>query len=246
MGILTISADIDLLRNQLIQARLHNSATAPTGPAEGQLYFSTGADKKFYGWNGTAWIDLSQIVNGTTIVRGEITNANTNPAFPGAPQVGDYYFITTTAGNIGGIPGTAGSIAVEIGDQILFSASGWFAVQRNLQLATQALAGFMRFATQAENNAGSDLTTAVSPGVLASTLASKLYVRKYRELVPTLSANTAATITHGLLVANAEDVVVSCYQGGQRILLAVAPTSVNALTVTSNQALANVTVVVNG
>ena len=50
--------DLDLNGNQLLRARYHNSATAPAGPEEGQVYFNT-SDQSFYGWDGTDWIDLS-------------------------------------------------------------------------------------------------------------------------------------------------------------------------------------------
>lgn len=245
MALKAIYVDFDFTRNQIIQARVHNVAAPPTGPGEGQVYFNT-ADKTFRGWNGTTWVDLSQVITPSTAVKGEIANANTNPPFPTSPAIGDYYFITTTAGNIGGVPGTAGSIPVEIGDQLYYSASGFFVVQRNLQAASATLAGFMRFATQAEANAGSEAFASMTPATTATLLAALFYTRKYRTLIVSLAANTATTVTHGLNLANMEDCVVEVYQGGARIELAVAPTTVNALTVTSNQALGNVTVVVIG
>lgn len=52
--------DLDLHGNQLLKARYENSATAPLNPQEGQVYFNT-VDKKFYGWNGTAWIVVSNV-----------------------------------------------------------------------------------------------------------------------------------------------------------------------------------------
>ena len=230
--------DFDLNGNQLIKPRAQNAAAAPTGPNDGQFYFNT-ADKTFRGWNGTAWIDLSQVIAASTAIKGEISNASTNPAFPTAPAIGDYYFITVTAGTVGGI-------SVEIGDQLYYSNSGWFVVQRNLLAATAAIAGFLRLATQAEVNAGSEPAAALTPATFATALASLQYTRKYRTLVVALAANTATTITHGLNLANMEDCAVELYQGGARIELAVAPLTINALTITSNQALGNVTVVVLG
>ncbi len=230
--------DFDFMRNQLLAARLENRPTAPTGPGEGQVFYHT-VDKAFYGWNGAGWINISQVVAAATVMRGEISTASSNPAFPTSPTVGDTYFITSAGGTVGGL-------AVEVGDQLVRSTSGWFIVQANLQPATQALAGFMRFATQSEAQAGADLTTAVSPGTLATLLANNLYARKYRTLVGSLAANTATTITHGLALLNPEDCTVALKQGGQDIDMLVSYTSVNALTITSNQALGNVTVVVQG
>ena len=230
--------DIQLNKNQLLGARYENVAVYPTGPAAGQTVFYT-VDNTFRGWNGTSWIDLSQIIQASTTMRGEISTAANNPPFPVNPTVGDTYFITTAGGTVGGL-------AVEVGDQLVRSSSGWFVLQANLQAATQALAGFVRLATQAEANAGADLTTAISPGVLANFLIAFLYARKFRVLVSSLAANTATPITHGLNLANAEDMHCMCYQGQQQIELDVRPTGINTLTVTSNQTLGNVTVVVQG
>lgn len=53
--------DIDLGKNQLVQARIENRASAPTLVAgdAGYIYFNT-SDSKYYGWTGTIWIDLGQ------------------------------------------------------------------------------------------------------------------------------------------------------------------------------------------
>lgn len=233
-----IYTDVDFNQNQLLQARFQNSATAPTGPQEGQIYYNSGT-KQYLGWNGTAWVDLSQVVSASTVMRGEIANAASNPAYPTAPSVGDTYFITTQAGKVG-------ADAVEIGDQLVYSNSGWFVLQRNLQAATTAIAGFARFATQAETNAGTDPALAISPATLATFLVGFLYARKFRIVITSLAANTPTTITHGLALANIEDFHVQFYQGGTPIELSYTPTTVNAFTVTSNQTLGNVTVVVQG
>lgn len=230
--------DIQLNKNQLLGARYENTATYPTGPAVGQVVFNT-SDNTFRGWNGTQWVDLSQIIQASTTMRGEIANAGSNPALPSNPSIGDTYFITTTAGTVGGL-------AVEVGDQLVRSSSGWFVLQANLQAATQAIAGFVRLATQADANAGADLTTAISPGVLANFLAAFLYARKFRVVVSSLAANTATTITHGLNLVNPEDLHVAFYQGGAPIELAYTTTSANAMAITSNQTLGNVTVVAIG
>jgi hypothetical protein len=48
--------NIDLSKNQLLNAAMHGSAAAPTTPTEGQLYFNT-SDKQMYFWNSTAWVN---------------------------------------------------------------------------------------------------------------------------------------------------------------------------------------------
>lgn len=46
--------DIDLLKNQLLQARVENLASAPASPALGQIYFDTTLSA-YRIWNGTRW-----------------------------------------------------------------------------------------------------------------------------------------------------------------------------------------------
>ena len=54
----------DLSRNQLLNAVIQNLATAPANPVKGLIYFNT-TDNTYYGWNGTAWIDLGNQGIGT-------------------------------------------------------------------------------------------------------------------------------------------------------------------------------------
>lgn len=49
---------IDLQQNQLQNAVVHNSASAPSSPVEGQIYQNT-TDNKLYVYDGTSWIDMS-------------------------------------------------------------------------------------------------------------------------------------------------------------------------------------------
>ena len=63
---------IDLNQNELQNARVHNLATPPSSPVEGQIYFDSSAgDKSIYFWDGTSWIDvggdLRSIVAGSGI-----------------------------------------------------------------------------------------------------------------------------------------------------------------------------------
>ena len=49
--------NLDLGKNQLIQAAVENLASAPSSPVKGQLYFnSTGGDNTLYWWDGSAWV----------------------------------------------------------------------------------------------------------------------------------------------------------------------------------------------
>lgn len=230
--------DINLNKNRLIAAGFEVLPNAPTGPVQAQQYFDSTLNQ-FRGWNGTAWVDLSMTIAGATTARGEINNANTNPGYPANPQVGDSYFITTAAGTVGGT-------AVEIGDQLVYSQSGWFTLQRNLQQASQTISGFVRLATQAEANAGALDSVAVSPATLAQFLRNLLYARKFVGPVAGIAANTATTVTHGLGLLSPEACTVAIKQAGTDVRLQVNYTSNDAITITSNQALSGLTVVVQG
>jgi len=53
-------SNINLGKNQLQNALLHPTSTAPSTPSEGQVYFNTtAADKKLYVYDGTNWIDVT-------------------------------------------------------------------------------------------------------------------------------------------------------------------------------------------
>lgn len=59
--------DLDLSKNQLLNATVQNLATAPTSPQEGQIYYDTG-DDTVYVWTGSSWLDLgNQGVGGTDL-----------------------------------------------------------------------------------------------------------------------------------------------------------------------------------
>ena len=52
--------DIDLNRNQLVQVRIENLATAPSSPVAGQIYFDTTLNKLRV-WSGTAWLTMDDL-----------------------------------------------------------------------------------------------------------------------------------------------------------------------------------------
>lgn len=52
--------DIDLNRNQLVQVRIENLATAPASPVYGQMYFDTTLNKLRV-WSGTAWLTMDDL-----------------------------------------------------------------------------------------------------------------------------------------------------------------------------------------
>lgn len=58
---------LDLSKYELLNFRVQNLAAAPANPVPGQVYYNTGQNT-YLGWNGTAWIDIGQVLNGAAIV----------------------------------------------------------------------------------------------------------------------------------------------------------------------------------
>ena len=59
MAVIKHLVDLDLSKNQILNVVLQNLATAPTSPADGQLYWDT-ADNTAYAWSqsNNVWVDL--------------------------------------------------------------------------------------------------------------------------------------------------------------------------------------------
>jgi hypothetical protein len=68
--------NLDLTKNQIVNVALHNLASAPGTPVQGQVYFNT-TDKKIYYWDSTAWLDISgdirDVIGGNALAA---TNSN--------------------------------------------------------------------------------------------------------------------------------------------------------------------------
>ena len=59
-------ANLDLNKSQLQNAVVHPLATAPSNPAEGQIYYDSSTDdKKIYVYNGSAWVAVGTGAGGT-------------------------------------------------------------------------------------------------------------------------------------------------------------------------------------
>lgn len=62
-----VLTNIDLGKNELQNAIIQNLAAFPTNPKAGQIFYHA-MDKTFYGYTGTAWTDLGQVLNGASII----------------------------------------------------------------------------------------------------------------------------------------------------------------------------------
>lgn len=121
---------LDLNKNQLQQAVIQPLGSAPSGPAEGQIYYnSTLSDKKMYYYDGTSWKSFSgdiesvasntanqlTVTNGTgpnptfDIVTGSIVSGGTALATTGSI----FSYVDTSIGDISfTIGGTANEVEV--------------------------------------------------------------------------------------------------------------------------------------
>ena len=66
MALKRFLVDIDLNKNQLLNAVLQNLATPPSNPSEAQMYYDT-ADDTAYIWDGTQWLDLAKLQNASEV-----------------------------------------------------------------------------------------------------------------------------------------------------------------------------------
>lgn len=106
--------------------------------------------------------------------KGDI-DASTSPNYPAA-EVGDTYFISV-AGKIGGSSGVDVNVMAMIvckadtaaGNQATVG-DNWSVLQSDLDYATESVAGFIQLATQAEVNAGTNSTKAITPSTIQAKL----------------------------------------------------------------------------
>lgn len=50
--------NLDLAKNQILNAAIQNLSSAPSSPVNGQIYYNT-SDNRIYFWDGSTWVDMS-------------------------------------------------------------------------------------------------------------------------------------------------------------------------------------------
>ena len=94
-------SNINLSNNQLQNAALHPTASAPSTPVQGQVYFNTMSSKLFV-YNGASWLDVS----------GDITSLIANTGITVSGTAGDVYVGLDVSGVTAGTYGSSTEIPV--------------------------------------------------------------------------------------------------------------------------------------
>jgi len=219
---------LDLLQNELRNARIQNLASDPGTPVDGQIYFNTGSSQ-FRGWNGSVWVNLGNTVEGMSYQGGYDASTNT-PDLDTSPSSiikGDSYTVT--------VAGTFFTTNVEVGDLLIAEIDNatveadWTIVNRNLGNATEGEAGVTEIATQAEVDSGTDDFRYITPLKLTTWFANTGGTKKFSTTINGNDVATQFTINHNF---NTRDVQVAVWETTgtyERIMTDEFATDVNAL-----------------
>lgn len=245
--------DIDLVKvGQLQNTRLQNVADATalgniTSPGLGQIVYQVDTDYiKIY--DGAAWKQLDFTLTGDVVFKGTI-DANTSlDTGPQAVAASGNQYVVTTAGTLTMTNVTfSPSAAAEVGDIVLFtSTTQAYVLQRNVEAASETVAGFVELATGVEVTAGTDTARAVTPDGLATALKTNRYTRQYSAVLTTVTLDSATNVEHGLALVDRDAFVINVMLGNTAISVDVDSVDANNLTITSSVTLSNVRVTVVG
>lgn len=171
-----------------------------------------------------AYVDSA--VSGFSTYQGGYDAATNTPDLDVSPtgvSRGDQYTVTV-AGNFFTTPVEVGDLLIAEIDNATVEAD-WTIVNRNLDQATETVAGIAEIATQVETNAGTDNTRFVTPLKLASFTG---FTRKYAQDIGNGVA-TSIAITHNLGTVDVS-VTVKEVSSSEIVLTDVIVTSSNVVT----------------
>ena len=138
-----VLTDLNLNQNELQNATIQNLASAPASPVAGQVYYNT-ATNKYMGYNGSAWVDLSN--------QGEVYTFSNGLTKDGSNNV---TLDVATSSAIGG---------VIVGTNISVAANGTISVAD----ASTSTKGLIEIATDTEASTGTDTTRAINAKQLST------------------------------------------------------------------------------
>lgn len=240
-----IGVDIDLVLNQLQNARAENGTGFTTGGAgsKGRFMFDTTTSRLLYddGANIQSVANLND-VTGLLDFKGSYNATTNTPNLTSGAGVlkGDYY-VVTVAGTFFGTPLQVGdSLFANIDTPIVLA--DWTVVQGNVVLASETTPGIIQIATQPITNTGTDDTQSVTPLKLKN---ADYLPHKFTSASTTVGSGTPVTITHNL---NNSNPIVSIKRDstGELVDLLIGDFTANGFDVTKNGANYNVTITVHG
>ena len=145
MAVIKHLVNLDLSKNQLLNAVVQNLATAPSSPVDGQIYWNTAVDSLFvWSADGSTWIDLGS--DGVTnlaytagVSQGTITSdTGTNATIPLADATNAGLMSASEKSKLSGIE--SGAKGDQNASEVSSSASGNLA-STNVQDALEELQG---------------------------------------------------------------------------------------------------------
>lgn len=174
---------------------------------------------------------VAGVVSAIGTLQGAFVAGTVNLPGTASTKKGDYWYVTGS--------GTTQGIVLNPGDVIIANidnasptlATDYIFLESNRDQASETVLGVIRLATQAETNAGTDDTRAVTPLKLHTWFAQST-LRSYSALI---GGATTINVTHNL---NTEDIVVQFYYAVSKeaFLTDYTITNANALSVTFSTA----------